>query len=79
MLDSLKKEINHSLAILSERESNILKLYYGINMQSNTNLTLEEIGLKLGLTRERVRQIKEKAIARLRTYSSKNRLIKYLG
>jgi len=79
MNESLKKDIKRALSILSERESDVLKLYYGINNKVNANLTLEEIGLRFGLTRERVRQIKEKAIARLRTYSSRNNLVSYLG
>ncbi|MFT6715494.1 MAG: RNA polymerase primary sigma factor [Saprospiraceae bacterium] len=79
MNESLKKEIKRALSILSERESDVLKLYYGINNKVNTNLTLEEIGTRFGLTRERVRQIKEKAISRLRSYSMKNNLVSYLG
>ena len=79
MNESLKKEIKRALSILSERESDVLKLYYGINNKVNANLTLEEIGIKFGLTRERVRQIKEKAILRLRSYSTRNNLVTYLG
>ncbi len=79
MLESLKKEIKRTLSILSNRESEVIKMYYGINSVQNTQLTLEEIGTKFGLTRERVRQIKEKAINRLRGYRSKNNLSKYLG
>jgi len=79
MNESLKKEIKRALSILSERESDVLKLYYGINNKVNNNLTLEEIGLRFGLTRERVRQIKEKAILRLRSYSTRNNLVNYLG
>lgn len=79
MQESLQKEITRSLAALTEREADVLTLYYGLNNKHNTNLTLEEIGEKFGLTRERVRQIKEKAIGRLRTYSSRARLLKYLG
>lgn len=77
--ESLKKEIKRALSILSPRESDVLRLYYGINNKVNANLTLEEIGIKFGLTRERVRQIKEKAIIRLRSYSTRNNLANYLG
>ncbi|MDF1550214.1 MAG: RNA polymerase sigma factor RpoD/SigA [Bacteroidales bacterium] len=74
--ESLIKEIDRALSTLTEREKDIIKSFYGINC---TELTLEEIGDKFGLTRERVRQIKEKAIKRLRN-SSKSKLLKsYLG
>ncbi len=74
--ESLKSEIQHALTILNERERNVIEASYGINGQE---LTLEEIGEKFGLTRERVRQIKEKAIRKLRT-STKNKSLKtYLG
>lgn len=75
--ESLKKEIDRSLSTLSERERQILTLYYGIGDQGEK--TLDEISEQFDLTRERVRQIKEKAIRRLRL-SSKNRHLKsYLG
>ena len=65
-----------TLNILPDKEKLVLKYYYGIG---GKELSLEEIGYELGLTRERVRQIKEKAIRRLR-HSSKNKLLKkYLG
>ena len=65
-----------ALSTLTERERDIIKLFFGINTQE---MTLEEIGEKFGLTRERVRQIKEKAIRRLR-HSSRSKLLKtYLG
>lgn len=68
--DSLRKEIERSLATLSTRESDIIKLYYGLN--GEPPYSLEEIGKLFNLTRERVRQIKEKAIKRLKnTYRSK--------
>nr|WP_321451479.1 RNA polymerase sigma factor RpoD/SigA [uncultured Carboxylicivirga sp.] len=68
--DSLRKEIDRSLATLSTRESDIIKLYYGLN--GEPPYSLEEIGKLFNLTRERVRQIKEKAIKRLKnTYRSK--------
>ncbi len=74
--ESLIKEIDRALSTLTEREKGIIKSFFGINC---TELTLEEIGDKFGLTRERVRQIKEKAIKRLRN-SSKSKLLKsYLG
>ncbi len=77
MRESLGKEIQRSLATLSEKERDVINLYYGIGM--NHGLTLEEIGAKFDLTRERVRQIKEKAIRRLR-HTSRSRLLKaYLG
>ena len=74
--ESLIKEIERSLATLTERERDIIKLFFGIGIQE---MTLEEIGEKFGLTRERVRQIKEKAIRRLR-HTSRSKLLKtYLG
>lgn len=77
MKESLAKEIQRSLATLTEKERDIINLYYGIGM--NHGLTLEEIGAKFNLTRERVRQIKEKAIRRLK-HTSRSRLLKtYLG
>lgn len=77
MRESLGKEIQRSLSTLSEKERDVINLYYGIGM--NHGLTLEEIGAKFDLTRERVRQIKEKAIRRLR-HTSRSRLLKaYLG
>ena len=77
MSASLGIEIKRALATLTERESEVVSLFYGIG--SKSSLTLEEIGEKYNLTRERVRQIKEKAIRRLRN-ASKNKLLKsYLG
>ncbi|HRH66978.1 MAG: RNA polymerase sigma factor RpoD/SigA [Bacteroidetes bacterium] len=77
MNESLQKEIERSLSTLTEREREVIKLFFGIGMQHG--LTLEEIGAKFDLTRERVRQIKEKAIRRLR-HKSRSRLLKaYLG
>ncbi len=74
--ESLAKEIERALATLTERERDIVKLFFGISCQE---MTLEEIGDQFGLTRERVRQIKEKAIRRLR-HSSRSKLLKsYLG
>jgi RNA polymerase primary sigma factor len=76
MHESLRKEIDRALSTLTERESEIIKMFFGIGCQE---MTLEEIGDNFGLTRERVRQIKEKAIRRLRQ-SNKSKLLKgYLG
>ena len=75
--ESLKVEIERALSTLSERETEIIKLYYGLNKEHS--LTLEEIGEKFNLTRERVRQIKEKAIRRLRHASRSKNLRTYLG
>ena len=74
--ESLAKEIDRALATLTERESDIIKMFFGIGYQE---MTLEEIGDKFGLTRERVRQIKEKAIRRLRNNSRSKLLKTYLG
>ncbi|MDD2562754.1 MAG: RNA polymerase sigma factor RpoD/SigA [Salinivirgaceae bacterium] len=76
MNESLCKEIDRALATLTERERDIIKLHFGISCQE---MTLEEVGERFGLTRERVRQIKEKAIRRLR-HTSRSKLLKaYLG
>jgi RNA polymerase primary sigma factor len=75
--DSLTVEVQRALSTLTTREADVLILYFGLN--NNTAMTLEEIGEQYGLTRERVRQIKEKATRRLR-HSSRNRTLKtYLG
>jgi len=77
MNESLQREIERSLSTLTERERDVITLFFGIGM--NHGLTLEEIGAKFDLTRERVRQIKEKAIRRLR-HTSRSKLLKaYLG
>jgi RNA polymerase primary sigma factor len=77
MKESLQREIERSLSTLSDREKDVVMLFFGIGMQHG--LTLEEIGSKFDLTRERVRQIKEKAIRRLR-HNSRSKLLKsYLG
>lgn len=74
--ESLKEEIGRTLQTLGERERNVIEAFFGINQPE---LTLEEIGDRFGLTRERVRQIKEKAIRRLR-HNTKNKILKsYLG
>lgn len=77
MNESLKKDIDRSLATLSAREAQVIRLYFGIGLECA--LTLEEIGEKFRLTRERVRQIKEKAIRRLRHTSRSKALRAYLG
>jgi RNA polymerase primary sigma factor len=75
--ESLSYEIERALSTLSPREAKVLKLYFGINMKHP--FTLEEIGEELALTRERVRQIKEKAIKRIQ-YTTRCRILKsYLG
>ena len=76
MNESLSKEIDRAFSTLTERERLILKLSFGIGMPE---MSLEEIGEKFGLTRERVRQIREKAIRRLRNTSRSNLLKSYLG
>jgi len=74
--ESLSREIDRSLTTLTEREADIIRMFFGIACQE---MTLEEIGERFGLTRERVRQIKEKAIRRLR-HTSRSKLLKtYLG
>lgn len=74
--ESLQQEIERALSTLTERESDIIKMFFGIGCQE---MTLEEIGDKFQLTRERVRQIKEKAIKRLRQNSRSKLLKGYLG
>ena len=76
VVESLRLEINKALTGLSERERNVIEAFFGINQPE---LTLEEIGDKYHLTRERVRQIKEKAIRRLRTTTNNELLKSYLG
>lgn len=75
--DSLSKEIGRSLSTLTVREGDVVRLYFGLNGKSP--LTLEEIGQHFDLTRERVRQIKEKAIRRLKHTSRSKMLKAYLG
>ncbi|PID89762.1 MAG: RNA polymerase subunit sigma [Bacteroidia bacterium] len=77
MRDSLRKEIERLLATLSYREANILRMYYGLN--GKPAHTLEEIGAEFCLTRERVRQIKEKAIKKLKQTTKSKLLKSYLG
>jgi RNA polymerase primary sigma factor len=75
--ESLRQEIERALSSLSDRESEVLKLYFGIGR--DRPFTLEEIGDHFGLTRERVRQIKEKAIAKLRHQTRSRSLRQFLG
>ncbi|MCR4916996.1 MAG: RNA polymerase sigma factor RpoD/SigA [Prevotella sp.] len=74
--ESLAAEVAQALQTLNERERNIVKAYFGIG---EPEMTLDEIGMKFGLTRERVRQIKEKALRRLRSNNRHNILKAYLG
>ena len=74
--ESLRDEISRVLLLLNERERMIIEAFFGINQQ---DMTLEEIGDKFGLTRERVRQIKEKAIRRLRNNTKSSLLKSFLG
>ncbi len=76
VIESLRDEIAAALNILNDREQKIIKSFYGIGCQE---MTLEEIGHATGLTRERVRQIKEKAIRKLRNSTSNKLLKTYLG
>jgi len=75
--DSLRKEIERVLSMLTYREANVIRLYFGLN--TRYQYTLEEIGEEFNLTRERVRQIKEKAIKRLKSASRCELLKTYLG
>lgn len=77
MEDSLKEEVQYGLSMLSPREVDVIAAYYGL--RGNNAMTLEEIGELYGLTRERVRQIKERAIRRLRKSVNKDALKSYLG
>ncbi len=75
--ESLRIEVKRALSTLSEREAEVIRLYFGLGNEHS--LTLEEIGERFSLTRERVRQIKEKAIRRLRHASRSKALRTYLG
>ena len=77
LYESLRKEIDRAMSTLSRKEADILRLYFGLN--GSHPMTLEEIGEKFQLTRERVRQIKEKAIRRLKQTSRSKILKSYLG
>ena len=75
--ESLRREIERSLGTLTDRQSDVVKLYFGIGIEHP--MSLEDIGEKFGLTRERVRQIKDKAINKLRSTSRSKLLKNYLG
>ena len=77
MADSLRREVHRALSTLTQRESDVIALYFGLNGEHP--MSLEEIGEKFNLTRERVRQIKEKAIRRMRHTSRSKALKPYLG
>jgi RNA polymerase primary sigma factor len=77
MSESLKEEVERALSKLAAREAEVIKLYFGF--ENDEPLTLEEIGERFNLTRERVRQIKEKALRRLRNTTRSKELKKYLG
>lgn len=77
MAESLVKEVQRSLTVLTPREAEVIGLYFGLNHKQS--MTLEEIGHKFNLTRERVRQIKEKATRRLRNTARSKTLRSYLG
>jgi len=77
MNDSLRREVQRALSTLTQREADVITLYFGLNGEHS--MTLEEIGEKFNLTRERVRQIKEKASLRLRHTSRSKALKPYLG
>lgn len=76
VLESLREEIKRALMVLNERERNVIEAFFGID---RPEMTLEEIGAANGLTRERVRQIKEKAIRRLRHSTQNKQLKSFLG
>jgi RNA polymerase primary sigma factor len=77
LYESLRKEIERAVSTLTQREADVIRLYFGLN--GSHPMTLEEIGEKFDLTRERVRQIKEKAIRRLK-HTSRSKILKtYLG
>jgi RNA polymerase primary sigma factor len=75
--ESLRREIERSLSTLTERQADVIKLYFGIGIDHP--MSLEDIGDQFGLTRERVRQIKDKAINKLRSASRSKLLKHYLG
>lgn len=75
-IDSLRIEIERSMSLLNDREATIISMYYGLNSQSS--MSLEEIGSRLGLTSERVRQVKTKALKKLKSPKTTKRLKNYL-
>jgi RNA polymerase primary sigma factor len=76
-IDSLRQEIDRSLNTLTDRQQEVLRLFFGIGVDHP--MSLEDIGDRFGLTRERVRQIKDKAITKLRTTSRSKTLKTYMG
>jgi RNA polymerase primary sigma factor len=76
-MESLRREIERSLSTLTDRQCDVIKLYFGIGIEHP--MSLEDIGDKFGLTRERVRQIKDKAINKLRSANRSKLLKNYLG
>ncbi len=78
MVESMSSELERGLSFLNPRENLVLRAYFGLN-ETRRSMTLEEIGDRYGLTRERVRQIKERAIRRLRKSTNRNKLKSYLG
>jgi len=75
--DSLRLEIQRSLTLLTPRQKEVICYFYGIDVDEP--LSLEDLGVKYGLTRERVRQIKDKALEKLKTFTASNLLKEYLG
>ncbi len=75
--DSLRLEIQRSLSLLTPRQKEVICYFYGINVEEP--VSLEDMGLKYGLTRERVRQIKDKALEKLKTFTGSNLLKEYMG
>lgn len=75
--DSLRQEIQRSLSLLTPRQKEVICCFYGIGVEEP--VSLEDLGLRYGLTRERVRQIKDKALKKLQTYSGSNLLRSFMG
>jgi RNA polymerase primary sigma factor len=75
--DSLRLEIQRSLSLLTPRQKEVICSFYGIGVDEP--VSLEDLGARYGLTRERVRQIKDKALKKLQTYSGSNLLRDYMG
>jgi RNA polymerase primary sigma factor len=75
--DSLKQEIQRSLTLLTPRQKEVICYFYGIGVDEP--VSLEDLGLRYGLTRERVRQIKDKALEKLKSFTGSNLLKEYMG